>query len=97
MLLYTIVYIAKSGLLLVVYEKQELKDESNILPHLWSYRSRISLQHLQLTLDQQNMAKKCPLLHMFLAEVRMNCLMLSVEAFGRLEGMIRLHGCYFRR
>ena len=49
------------------YEKSSLT--TSVLPHLWTYRSRITLEHLYQTLQVQKMKRKCPILHEFLKEV----------------------------
>ena len=58
--------IDRDRLYYVVYEKKALTSET-ILPNLWTYRSRITLEHLlQMTKNQK---KKCPILLEFLNEV----------------------------
>ena len=52
----------------LVYERVQVVEES-LDPHLWAYRSRITLEHLRQNLQQQNMKKKCPILHAFLQKV----------------------------
>ena len=52
----------------LVYECVQVA-EGSLDPHLWAYRSRITLEHLRQNLQQQNMKKKCPILHAFLQEV----------------------------
>ena len=51
-----------------VYEKSSIPS-SSLLPHLWTYRSRITLEHLFQTLQAQKMKDTCPILHEFLKEV----------------------------
>ncbi len=55
-------------LFLAVYEHVKVVD-SGIEPHLWTYRSRITLEHLALTLERKNFTKKHPILHEFLQQV----------------------------
>jgi hypothetical protein len=43
-------------------------------PHLWSYRQRISLEHLTQTLQDKKMKEKHPILHDFL---QMVCILLE--------------------
>ena len=52
----------------LVYERVQVA-EGSLDPHLWAYRSRITLEHLRQNLQQRNMEKKCPILHAFLQEV----------------------------
>ena len=52
----------------LVYERVQVV-EGSLDPHLWAYRSRITLEHLRQNLQQQNMKKKYPILHEFLQEV----------------------------
>lgn len=54
-------------LLCVAYERMELSG-GFLDPHLWIYRTRITLDHLSLTLQQKGI-KECPILHQFLNEV----------------------------
>ena len=59
--------VVNNQLLCVVYERLELV--SGLLdPHLWTYRTRITLDHLSLTLQQRGM-QECPILQQFLKEV----------------------------
>ena len=53
----------------LVYERMELMNESSIQPHLWTYRSRITLEHLAQTLQEKKMKKDYPILHEFLQAV----------------------------
>ena len=52
-----------------MYERVQVAEES-LEPHLWAYRSQITLEHLRQTLQQQNMRKKYPILCAFLQNVR---------------------------
>ena len=52
----------------MVYERSSLA-EGSLLPHLWTYRSRVTLEHLFQTLQAQKMKERCPILHEFLKEV----------------------------
>ena len=61
-------YIDSSELLSTVYEKRSV-NEGSFLPHIWAYRSRITLEHLLHTLQTYNKKKDCPILHQFLTEV----------------------------
>ena len=51
-----------------MYERVQVAKES-LEPHLWAYRSQITLEHLRQTLQQQNVKKKCPILCEFLQNV----------------------------
>lgn len=52
----------------VIHERVELDQASKaIIPHLWSYRARITLEHLLQVLQPQK--DNCPLLHEFLIQV----------------------------
>lgn len=55
-------------LLSIAYERLEVSQDS-IQPHLWSYRQRITLEHLQQTLAEANLKDKYPILHEFLRMV----------------------------
>ena len=57
----------RDKLFYTAYEKSSLT--SSVLPHLWTYRFRITLEHLYQTLQAQRMKHKCPILHEFLKEV----------------------------
>ena len=57
-------------LLYTVYEKSSVA-EGSVNPHLWTYRSRITLEHLFQTLQAQDKRKECPILYHFLTEVRL--------------------------
>ena len=57
----------RDRLFYTVYEKISVAPDA-ILPHLWSYRSRITLEHLFQALQAQKAI--CPILHEFLKEVR---------------------------
>ena len=52
----------------LVYEKMKCA-EGSLEPHLWTYRSRITLEHLQQTLQEKRMKEKYPILHEFLQAV----------------------------
>lgn len=52
----------------LVYEKAKYKEES-LEPHLWTYRSRIILEHLRQTLQEKKMKEKYPILYEFLQAV----------------------------
>ena len=58
----------RDRLFYTVYEKSSIPS-SSLLPHLWTYRSRITLEHLFQTLQAQKMKDTCPILHEFLKEV----------------------------
>ena len=51
-----------------MYEKVKYKEES-LEPHLWTYRSRITLEHLRQTLQDEKMKEKYPILSEFLQAV----------------------------
>ena len=55
-------------LFFLVYEKMAINSNS-MEPHLWSYRQRISLEHLGQTLQEQKLKEKFPILHEFLQAV----------------------------
>ena len=50
----------------IIHEKVSVPPKA-ILPHLWTYRSRITLEHLFQTL--QTKKGTCPILHEFLQQV----------------------------
>lgn len=52
----------------LMYEKVKV-SEDNMEPHLWSYRQRISLEHLGQTLQEKKLKEKYPILHAFLQVV----------------------------
>ena len=52
----------------MVNEKDE-SDEPSMTPHLWSYRPKITVEHLTHYLDQGNYKKQYPILHAFLKQV----------------------------
>lgn len=52
----------------LMYERVQVAKES-LEPHLWAYRSQITLEHLRQTLQQQNVKNKCPILCAFLQNV----------------------------
>ena len=58
----------RDRLFYTVYEKS-IVNEGSVLPHLWAYRSRITLEHLLQALQTYNKKKECPILHQFLTEV----------------------------
>ena len=53
----------------LVYERTELMNELSIQPHLWTYHSRITLEHLAQTLQEKKMKEKHPILYEFLQAV----------------------------
>lgn len=59
----------------LVYEKVKV-NKDNMEPHLWTYRQRISLEHLRQTLTLE---EKCPVLHEFLRVVSWILFILSVN------------------
>ncbi len=59
---------ALTKLLCVVHE-QVGAVQGNIMPHLWTYRSRITLEHLSLTIQQENLKDDYPMLFEFLQQV----------------------------
>ena len=77
----------------LVYERVQVVEES-LDPHLWAYRSRITLEHLRQNLQQQNMKKKCPILHAFLQKV---CVCVCVGGGGGGGGDACVHMCAFPR
>ena len=56
-------------LLILAYERINLKNELDIEPHLWSYHSRITIEHLAQTLQEKEMRKSHPILYGFLQAV----------------------------
>ena len=62
-------YVDHDQLFFLVYEKVKyMKD--NLEPHLWTYRSRITLEHLRQSLhNTQKLTKMYPILHEFLQAV----------------------------
>ena len=61
-------YADHDQLFYLVYEKVNV-SEDNMQPHLWSYRQRISLEHLGQTLLEKKLKVKYPILHDFLQRV----------------------------
>ena len=62
-----IISTVNNQLLYVLHERME--PAGGLLnPHLWTYRTRITLDHLSLTLQQKGI-KECPILQQFLKEV----------------------------
>ena len=59
----------------LVFEKVPVKEGGTLQPHLWTYRSRITLEHLTQTLHQWDMKDKCPILFSFLQEVNLTFLL----------------------
>ena len=56
-------------LFFLVYERMELMNQSSMQPHLWTYRSRITLEHLAQTLQEKRMKERHPILYEFLQAV----------------------------
>ena len=54
----------------LVYERVKVSSAS-MGPHLWTYRQRVSLEHLGLTLQENKVKVEYPLLHEFLHVVRL--------------------------
>ena len=69
--LLTLVYFCSEHdrLFFLVYERVELVNQSSIQPHLWTYRSRITLEHLAQTLQERKMKERHPILYEFLQAV----------------------------
>ena len=63
-------------LFFLVYERMELMNESSIRPHLWTYHSRITLEHLAQTLQEKKMKEKHPILYEFLQSVSYNSIII---------------------
>ena len=55
-------------LFFLVYEKVKYTKD-NLEPHLWTYRSRITLEHLRQSLYDKKLTKMYPILHEFLQAV----------------------------
>ena len=75
----------------LVYEHLQVA-EGSLDPHLWAYRSHITLEHLRRTLQQQNMRKKCPILYAFLQEVCL-CVCVCVCVWGKRGSKINIRVC----
>ena len=67
LLLYN-VGIGQDDLFCIVYEKNKMK-KGILEPHLWSYRQKISLEHLGLTLQDIQLKERFPILYHFLQVV----------------------------
>ena len=52
----------------MVNEKGE-SDEPSMTPHLWSYRPKVTVEHLSHYLEKGNYKKRFPILHQFLKQV----------------------------
>ena len=63
-IIHTYIDSDRDRLFYMVYERVTVSPNT-ILPHLWSYRSRITLEHLSQTLSTQ----KHPILNEFLKQV----------------------------
>ncbi|KAI6652351.1 E3 ubiquitin-protein ligase [Oopsacas minuta] len=63
--------IANNPLLRIVYEREE-PEPNNILPHLWRYRTIVSLEHFSQSFSTADINTKhnCPLVDKFLREER---------------------------
>lgn len=61
-------YVGHTKLLFLVYEKNKVSNK-DIEPHLWTYRQRISLEHLGQTLQEKALKEKYPILYEFLRVV----------------------------
>ena len=59
-------------LFFLVYERVEQINQASIQPHLWTYRSRITLEHLAQTLQEKRMKERHPILYEFLQAVSDN-------------------------
>jgi hypothetical protein len=55
-------------LFFLVYEKVKYTQD-NLEPHLWTYRSRITLEHLRQSLHDKKLMKSYPILYEFLQAV----------------------------
>ena len=60
--------VGQDKLFRIVYERNKVKKKG-LDPHLWSYRQRVSLEHLGLTLLDVKLKEKYPILHEFLRVV----------------------------
>ena len=65
-----ICFVERGPLFDLAYERVEVR-ETEIEPHLWSYRQRVSLEHLSQTLQQKKFKEKYPILHSFLQVVNL--------------------------
>lgn len=52
----------------LVYEKVKYAEDS-LEPHLWTYRSRVTLEHLRQTIQEKETKDKHPVLYEFLQTV----------------------------
>lgn len=58
-------YADHDQLFFLVYERVKVNSDS-MGPHLWTYRQRVSLEHLGFTLQENKLKEKYPILHEFL-------------------------------
>ena len=72
----------------LVYEHVSVKRGS-LEPHLWTYRQRISVEHIRQTLQEKKLREKYPILHEFLQMVQ-NTLQCGREICSIAE--LILHG-----
>ena len=63
----------------VVYEKVKYAEDT-LEPHLWTYRSRVTLEHLRQSVQGQKMKDKYPILSEFLQAVRFCCTIINLTA-----------------
>ena len=61
----TVNLVGHSEMFYHIYEKVKV-DSDSLEPHLWSYRQRISLEHIGQTLREKKLHEVCPVLHEFL-------------------------------
>ena len=75
-------------LFFLVYEHVEVMNQSSIQPHLWTYRSRITLEHLAQTLQEKRMKERHPILYEFLQVVSDdNNFIIMVEWIGLVHSV----------
>ena len=61
-------YVDHDQLFFLVYEKVKYTKD-NLEPHLWTYRSRITLEHLRQSFHDKKLMKTYPILYEFLQAV----------------------------
>ncbi len=103
--------VEQDRLFFVVYERVKVVG-AGMGPHLWTYRSRITLEHLNLILQRKNFKEKHPILYEFLQQVcvcasacvlyiMLNIIPISQEhnlrATQYLPGIVRLQQRLFDR
>ena len=72
--------LAHLRLLEIAYEKN---TDENPVAAMWRYRSQITIEHLQLFMDQPKYETQCPILKEFLNQV--NILLFSIIFVNKLK------------